>query len=335
MTSGQNYVNHIALVLDASGSMAKHAKELIKVADEQIAYLARRSQELDQETRVTVYTFNSKARCVIYDKDVLRLPSIASFYKPSGQTALVDAALLSQQDLTMTPQKYGDHAFLTFILTDGEENASENKPKHLVNILNGMPDHWTVAVLVPNMRGKHEAKAFGFPADNIAIWDATTSEGVREAGATITRATESFMTGRATGIRGSRALFSTGVDAVNAETVKSLGIKPLSPSQFVLVPVPRDSVIRDFVESTGRGFQVGKAFYQLMKPETIQANKLVAVVEKKTAKVFLGPEARALIGLPDMEVRVRPSYNPDYTIYVQSNSVNRKLIAGTKILLVN
>jgi hypothetical protein len=335
MLSQQNYVNHIALVLDASGSMGKHKDALIKVADEQIAYLAKRSTELDQETRVTVYTFNSTPRCVIYDKDVLRLPSIASLYTPSGQTALIDATLLSQQDLSLTPEKYGDHSFLTFVLTDGEENASNNKPQHLVNILNGLPDHWTVAVLVPNMRGKHEAKSFGFPADNIAIWDTTTSEGVREAGNTIRQATDAYMTARATGVRGTRTLFSTGADAVNAETVKSLGVKPLSANEFVLVPVPRDCVIRDFVETTGRGYQVGKAFYQLSKAETIQANKLVAVVENKTAKVYLNHEARSLIGLPDVEVRVRPNHNPDYTIFVQSTSVNRKLIAGTKLLLLN
>lgn len=331
----QNYVNHIALVLDASGSMAKHKQALIKVADEQIAYLAKRSQELNQETRVTVYTFNSTPKCVIYDKDVLRLPSIASFYNPSGQTALINATLLSQEDLALTPEKYGDHAFLTFVLTDGEDNASTTTPIMLQRMLQSQPDHWTVAVLVPNMRGKHEAKSFGFPADNIAIWDTTSTEGVVEAGETIRQATNSFMQARATGVRGTRTMFSTGTDAVNKKTIAAAGMAPLGPDQYVLVPVPRDSVIRDFVETTGRAYQVGKAFYQLSKSETIQANKNLAVLENKTHKVFLGRQARDLVGLPDMNVRVRPGYNKDYTIFVQSTSVNRKLLAGTKLLLVN
>lgn len=46
-----NYINHIALVLDASGSMQYLAQDVVKVADNQIAYLAQRSNELDQETR--------------------------------------------------------------------------------------------------------------------------------------------------------------------------------------------------------------------------------------------------------------------------------------------
>lgn len=330
----QNYVNHIALVLDASGSMNRRAHDLIKVADDQIAYLARRSKELDQETRVTVYTFNSRAKCVIYDKDVLRLPSIASLYTASGQTGLIDATILSQNDLAMTPEKYGDHAFLTFVLTDGEENASRALPGDLIRLLGSQPDHWTVAVLVPDMRGKMEAKKFGFPPDNIAIWDTTSDSGVAEAGETIRQATDAYMIARASGVRGTRTLFSTGTDAVNKQTVAALGLRPLDPSKFMLIPVPQDATIKDFVERTGRPYITGQAFYQLSKSESIQANKDIAVVENRTAKVYLGREARQMIGLPDIQVRIRPNWNPDYTIYVQSTSINRKLMAGTKLLLL-
>jgi hypothetical protein len=72
MSGSQNYINHVALVLDASSSMSHLSRKVVDVADQQIAYLARRSRELDQETRVTVYVFADKVECVIYDKDVLR-----------------------------------------------------------------------------------------------------------------------------------------------------------------------------------------------------------------------------------------------------------------------
>lgn len=334
MTS-QNYINHIALVLDASSSMNYRAKELISVADGQIAYLARRSKELNQETRITVYVFNHQAKCVIYDMDVLRLPSIADVYKPLGNTALIDATILSQADLALTSQKYGDHSFLTFVLTDGEENVSIDRPGTLAQMLRHQTDNWTVAVLVPDMRGKSEAKRFGFPADNIAIWDINSAAGVSEVGETIRKATDSYMVARSTGIRGTKTLFSTGADAVNKATVTAAGLTPLPSSQFFLVPVPRDTPIKEFVEQTGRTYMLGKALYQLSKTETIQGNKTLAVVENATAKVFLGPEARSLVGLGDTEVRVKPDFNPEFTIYVQSTSVNRKLIAGTKLLLLN
>jgi hypothetical protein len=43
-----------------------HRKDLITVADGQITHLAQRSKELDQETRVTVYTFSNIVECVVY-----------------------------------------------------------------------------------------------------------------------------------------------------------------------------------------------------------------------------------------------------------------------------
>jgi hypothetical protein len=330
----QNYVNHVGMVIDSSGSMAKHRNAVVAVADDQIRYLARRSRELDQETRVTVYSFADQAKCLIYDMDVLRLPSIATLYQVGGNTALIDATILSQKDLAMTPEKYGNHSFLTFVLTDGEENRSQARSFELNKLLTTQPEHWTVAALVPDMRGKAEAKRFGFPADNIAIWDTSSDSGVCEAGDTITAALENYMTGRTRGIRGTRSVFSTGKEAVNKETIAASGLRPLSQDAYLLVPVPRDTPIKEFVESTGRTYKTGSGFYALTKSELIQANKIIAVVENKTAKVFLGPDARSLIGLPDMEVRVRPGYNPDYTIYVQSTSINRKLIAGTKLLMI-
>lgn len=243
-TAKQNYVNHIAIVLDASSSMTHLASQVVTVADEQIKHLAKRSQELNQETRITVYVFADKAECVIYDKDVLRMPSLSKHYGAYGNTALIDATLLAIEDLSLTPQKYGDHAFLLFVLTDGEENRSRNRPDALSSKINGLPAHWTVAALVPNATGKHEAKRFGFLPDNVAVWDATSKRGLEEAGRVVRDATESFMTGRAIGVRGSRSVFSTGADAVNKDTIAAAGLTPMAFNQYKLVPVPKECDIK-------------------------------------------------------------------------------------------
>lgn len=332
----QNYINHVVLVLDASTSMFKHRHNLIKVADDQVAYLARRSQELDQETRVSVYTFSDNVQCLVYDKDVLRLPSISTLYQPDGMTALAGATIKALDDLAQTATLYGDHAFLTWVLTDGQENASRVRDRlNLPGRLRGLPENWTVGVLVPDQRGVFEAKGFGFPADNIAVWDTTNSAGVVEAGETIRKATDNFMVGRSSGIRGTRSLFSTGVDAVNARTVKS-ALTPLRPSQYTLLPVSWVSPIKEYVESRGLApYRPGSAYYQLSKKETIQAGKAVAIREKATGKVYTGPQARDLLGLPaGTEVRVKPDANPDYDVFVQSTSLNRKLLVGTDVLVL-
>lgn len=345
MSGNQNYINHVALVLDASSSMSHLSRKVVEVADQQIAYLARRSGELDQETRVTVYVFADTVECVIYDKDVLRMPSLKQLYRAGGMTALLAAALKSQRELAQTAQLYGDHSFLTFLLTDGQENASHHcpdvparNPRELAETVAEMTrtqqDNWTLAVLVPDQMGKREAMNCGFPKDNIAIWDATSTQGLEEAGQVIRQATEKFMVGRTQGIRGSRAVFSTGAEAVNKNTIKAAGLTPVNPSQYHLIPVARDAAIRDWVTECGHTYRTGSAFYQLSKTEKIQPQKQIAVLEKNTDRVYTGPEARALLGLPDTEARVTPDHNDHFTIFVQSTSVNRKLIPHTRLLLM-
>ncbi|GAA0450961.1 MULTISPECIES: vWA domain-containing protein [Streptomyces] len=345
MSGSQNYINHVALVLDASSSMSHLSRKVVDVADQQIAYLARRSQELGQETRVTVYVFADKVECVIYDKDVLRMPSLKEHYRAGGMTALLAATLKSQRELAQTAQLYGDHSFLTFVLTDGQENASHrcpdvttDVPRNLVQAVSEMiatqEDNWTLAVLVPDQMGKREAMQCGFPKDNIAIWDATSTQGLEEAGQVIQQATENFMVGRAKGIRGSRAVFSTGAEAVNKDTIKAAGLTPVNPSEYQLIPVARAAAIREWVIECGHTYRTGCAFYQLSKSEKIQPRKQIAVLEKKTDRVYTGPQARSLLGLPDTEVRISPDRNDDFTIFVQSTSVNRKLVPNTRLLLM-
>ena len=53
-----------------------------------------------------------------------------------------------------------------------------------------------------------------------------------------------------------------------------------------------------------------------------------------TGRVFSGPAARQLLGLPCAEATVKPGENPAYTVFVQSTSVNRKLVPGTKLLVM-
>lgn len=337
MNSASNIINHIGFVLDASDSMRKHAANLIKVVDGQVKHMALRSQELEQETRVSLWTFSNATniQCVVWDMDVLRLPSIANFYQTNGMTAFIDASLKSIADLSETPERYGNHSFLLYVVTDGEENASNARPEALQKRLETLPEHWTVAALVPNATGKHEAKRFGFPAGNIEIWDATSQQGVHEVGERVRQATDNYMLLRRDGIRSTTSLFSTDARTVNSTTIKQANLKPLPRDSYMLVPVPKDTDIKSFTEDCGRSYRVGNGFYELMKTETIQPNKKIAVVERgPKAQVYVGADARSLIGLPDMIVRVKPDYNPDYAVFVQSTSNNRKLIAHTRYLYV-
>jgi hypothetical protein len=330
-----NYINHVVLVLDASYSMDGHKSNLINVTDSQIEYLAKRSEELNQETRVSIYDFADDVRCLVYDMDVLRLPSIKSLYSTRGRTALIDATLKSLEDLAQTATLYGDHAFLTYVLTDGYNNASRNRPRTLEQRLASLPGNWTVAALVPGTQEKRAAISFGFQPDNVAVWDANSAKGVIEVGKTIRDATENFMQARSKGgFTGTRSLFSTGLDAVNASTVRS-ALTPLDQRSYDVIPVHQDSPIREYIYSRGLDYQIGKGFYQLMKREKIQAQKQIAIREKATGRVYTGDAARDVLGLPHgVEVTVTPNHNPEYDVFVQSTSVNRKLIRNTDVLVL-
>lgn len=336
----QGLTNHVTLVLDRSGSMHTHKDAVIRAVDAQIASLAEMSQKMDQETRVTVVIFDEIVDVLVYDKDVLRLPSIKEYYQPRNMTALVDATLQAIDDLAMIPELYSDHAYLLFVLTDGVENASKNRPSTLAAKVKSLGDNWTVAALVPDMRGEEYAQRCGFPPGNILQWDITSEAGFQRAADTISRATETFMANRAAGVRGSTGIFSTSADAVNAKTIKAAGLEPVKSSAFQVVHVTNDGAmrnpqIRDWVEKeAGHRYTTGRAFYELTKSEKIQPQKSVMVMDKKTKKVYGGQAARNLLGLPDMEVRVRPDFNPDYSIFVQSTSTNRKLVGNTRVLLM-
>lgn len=342
-----NYINHIGLVLDASGSMQPHEDKLIEIADNQIKHLATRSQELDQETRISVWVFSgwNEIRCVVWDKDVLRLPSIKRYYKTMNMTALVDAAMQSISDMETTSQIHGDHSFLLYFLTDGVENDSRKYRAYdlsdrLSRIASQQNTNWTFAALVPDMNAVFEAKKLGFPAGNIQTWDISSTAGLEKAGESILRSADAYMTARSTGLRSTTALFDMSATAVNKATIKAAGLKPLDTSEYVLVPVifpvpfqDGDDRIDNFTERMGYQYVARRGFYQLSsKPVVVQANKEIAVVERKSNKVYTGKNARALLGLPDMNVTLKAGDNPEYDIFIQSTSLNRKLLIGTKYL---
>jgi hypothetical protein len=338
--SSENYINHVGLVVDRSASMSHLAPDVVKAVDGLTNHLALRSKEWDQETRITEYIFNDSPTCIHYDKDVLRLPSLAGSYVPSGNTALLNATAKAIEDMMRTPELYGDHAHILYVLTDGQENSSGYKapytqPHQLNSLLAKLPNNWTVAVLVPDQQAVFEAKKYGFPPDNISIWDSTSARGVIEAGEVIRRSTENFMQARTKGHRSFKNIFQIDVSQLTPAIVSQRLIKLLKHEYDLFDVEFTDWPISSFVEhKTGYPYRKGSTFYQITKPEKVQAYKQVYLLDTRTGYVFGGPEARRLIGLPDSDEKVYPADHPTYDIFIQSTSVNRKLVPGTKVLVL-
>lgn len=345
-TGKQGFINHIGFVLDESLSMSHLADDLIKVADNQIEHLAAASKAHDQETRASVYTFNTGVKCAFYDKDVLRLPSLKGLYRPSGRTALVSATMEAIRELEQTATLHGDHSFLLFVLTDGGDNeSSEEDREAFPDKLANLPDNWTISLLAPDSRTTHYAKMFGFPGYCIERWDYSAA-GVEEVGRKMARATDAYMTMRSTGGKvGKKSVFSLDNESVKSALIQG-DLRVLANSAYKMLSVPRGRglpaeklQIADFVESDcGLRYEKGCAYYQLVKTkerpsELVQYSKRVAIRKKDSGNVYVGDVAREMLGLPEYAaVRIKAEDNPDYDVFIQSSSVNRHLVGGTSLL---
>ncbi|MFF9219505.1 vWA domain-containing protein [Streptomyces viridosporus] len=355
----KHFVNHVALVIDKSGSMRGHSEQLIRVVDEFVKGLQEESDRLGHETRISLYAFDHLVENLVWDMDVKHLPSMRGLYTvENGATALIQASVKALDDLGHIWEEYGEHSFLQVVVTDGEENASGadrtgSRHDHLpdgravldewrgriADKLNSLPDHWTSAIMVPNSLAKRTAQQYGFPTGNISIWDADSAQGVEEAIGTVKTAATRFLQDREQGVRGTKNLFAVGQD-LDMTTVKS-ALTPLDSAKYKLYEVKDEHdgmQIRDFVQSKNHTYVTGMAYYQLGARVSVQASKEVAVFEKSSELVYGGPDARELLfgadGRTNGTLSVKAGHNPDLHVFIQSKSVNRKLKKGTRLLVM-
>lgn len=349
-------INHVILVLDASSSMWNHADDVIKVADAHVGTLADKSKEYDQETRVSVYTFNTydvyggraRIEVPVYDKDVLRMPSVSGYYKADGRTPLCDAMVTVIDDLKMIPQKYGDHAFLVYLLTDGQENQSQ--PANVTRLqheIPRLPGNWTLAAYVPDVYGAQKLQGYGFPKGNIQVWNPSRRGAVREdVGTTMTASADTYYSTRSSGLRSTQDLFTMAAPAV--KDVKK-NLVPLTPGSYRFEDVTEEDLrkvsggrIDEFMQlRTGKPYSPGKAYYEMTKRERIQHYKTLAVVTVNprtgmTEDAYVGENARQLLGLPTdgSDVRVSPGKWKGYRVFILSTSFNRRLQPNTQLLVI-
>ncbi|GHU36380.1 hypothetical protein FACS1894172_19230 [Spirochaetia bacterium] len=129
----------------------------------------------------------------------------------------------------------------------------------------------------------------------------------------------------------------------DVQTLKSFeekGLVPVPPGRFQVLEVEEDIPIKAFVLAHGVEFEKGRGFYELSKPETVQQYKEVILEDKASGDLYTGTEVRNYLGLqPQIEgtrggdhEHIKPAVAREYIVYIQSTSVNRKLIHGTRFL---
>ena len=328
-------INHVILVEDASGSMSHLRQKLIQVTNAQLETFRQEGKRLGQETRISLYTFNTTCRNHLFDVPIDNVHDISQHYATGGSTALIDAVYSAINETLSIAQGKDDHAFLLIALTDGEENASRNATiGTLNNRIKGLPENYTVSVLVPDVRGVNLARQYGFPADNISIWEATEA-GLDEVERTVSASTTSYYAGRSVGRRGTKTFFAPAVGNLSRHAVQTQ-LDELQPSQYQLFPIFRKQAIKEFVEKrTGKPYRIGSVYYSFTKPEKVQKYKQLIAQEVSTGRVYTGQNVRSILGLPTYEVMVNPVSHPKYDLFLQSTSVNRNLLPGTQVIILN
>lgn len=330
----QNLINHIGFVIDASASMRSHESDVITVADDLVKFLGEESVRRSQETRVTTYIFGTDSQAACYDIDVLRSPSLEGLYEATGNsTSLVDACYLAIDEMKQTATLHGDHAFLLYVITDGFENSSRHNGSELARLIKSLPNNWTLACIVPDRMSQQAVMKYGFTLENTRMWDASSSEGVKEVGYAIQSATSSYYDMRASGVRSTSSLFSMNTQTLDNKAVNQVLTK-LNGSSYMVLPVGGSVVqTKELLESRGLPYQNGDVYYQLVKTEHIQPQKNILIRDKKTYDVFSGAQVRQTLGLPNYEVKVNAAHHPDYDIFVQSTAPNRKLMPNTDAIV--
>ena len=323
-------VNHVYFVVDRSGSMMMHAKNVKNVCNALISETGDLIPGV--ENRVSIYTFNNLTSRDLTDGD----PRFASFdsFSPNGGTAINDALQMVLEDIQALRRRVDnrDRTFLVYLVTDGEDNSSRVDVSTVNFSIRTLSDVVTVAAFVPNSFGEKYAQRLGIHPGNVQIWDVT--QDFAKVKDTVTSSMREYATIRSTGAKTSTGLFRPNVMEVQ-KAVNSGSLAEFT-QPLVTLDVTHESEIEPFVKSKLGIYVKGTAYYELTKSEQLGPTKNLLIRHNVSGKVYHGPNARAILGVPSGTTRISVdrSSNAPWKVFVQSTSVNRILKPNTQLIVI-
>lgn len=328
--------DYIALVLDDSCSMSGIASAAHKAFNGIIDGIIAGS--VGRNVFVSVYKFGTTLERVHGWVPAATLRRITSYSPRQGGTRLFDATGMAIDDMRPHEPRdpKADVAFLLHVITDGDENASTQHDAESLRALMGKvqsTDRYTLTFMLPPGAKSGFCSKFGIPDGNVEEWERTTVGVTRSSTATQTGMTQ-YMAQRAQGVRSVKTFYTTDASAIDQSQLRA-SMQDIA-GQVNVWQVKAEADLRDFCEQhSGAPLLKGAAFYQLTKPEkNVQAWKRLLIRRKGSGEIYAGhDDVRRLLGLPTgCDVGVNPGNHGDYDIFVQSASVNRKLVRGTSVI---
>lgn len=331
--------NYVTYVNDHSGSMSSIAHAAAQDYNANIAATKNAATTEMLDTVVSVFGVGMGGgqsqvmrQVTISNPHVLK--PITNWPCPGGTPLFDGIGMAIEFNETLPDAQDPNVSFLIQITSDGQEMHSQTKWRDRYTLGSKIAQmqrtgRWTFVARIP--RGcRHFLDGLNIPAGNIVEWD-TTAEGMAQATAQTTAAMTSFYAARSKGATSSN-VFYTNTQAVDTSKLADISKKVT----LYQVGDNQDGImVRDFILGKRTEYKIGAAFYQLVKTEArVGPNKLLLIRDRKTGAVFAGTEARTMLGLDTFNnARVHPNHGGGgYDIFIQSESVNRKLPKSTGVL---
>jgi hypothetical protein len=325
--------NYIGFANDHSSSMSGLRTTAIEDYNTNVKAVTGAASANMLDTIVSMTRFATSVERVIVNSNPHVLKPLAQ-WPASGMTSLYDGiGDLIEQFENVPDAANTNVSFLIMATTDGGENCSVRySASTLAAKIRKLQqtDRWTFVLRVP--KGHKDSSAIGnlgIPPGNIIEWE-TSSSGMEKATAATTAAVNQFYASRASGQKSSTVFYA------QATAVDTSALVDITKDVSLYVVPAEDSgiEIRDFILRHRMEYLKGSAFYQLTKTEArVQPEKIIAVRDRTTGKIYAGKEARQMLGLPtDKNVRLHPGDHGNFDLFIQSSSVNRKLVGGTGVV---
>lgn len=328
--------NYIGFVNDHSGSMDSLAKAAIVDYNSNITAIKNAANAEMLDTVVSVVGVGYPGGVQVTRQVQISNPHVlkpVTEWATEGGTPLYDGIGNMIELLSSLPDaKNPDVSFLVLVTTDGEESHSgKYSASKLRSLMKEMEatGRWTFVFRLPNVRVSQKITDLDVSVGNIQKWD-TTEAGMAASTVKTAQAMGSYFRSRSAGAKSTTA-FYTDASKVNVAALEDISKKV---SLYVVAPHEEGIQIRDFILTKRMVYLKGAAFYQLTKTEArVSHTKQVLVRDQATGKVFAGAEARKMIGLPtDRNARLHPGDHKAFDLFIQSESINRKLVGGTGVL---
>lgn len=327
--------NYIGFVNDHSGSMGQLALAAAKDYNEIIASIKQAASVEMLDTIVSVVGIGFPAGDEVTQQVVISNPHVlkpVAHWPTNGSTPLYDGIANIIDLYSKLPDSKDPHvSFLIMITTDGQECSSRFQTKVTIKKLlqEKMNDgRWTFVFRVPKGATCFIEK-LGIPSGNIQEWDTTTA-GMATSSAQTQTAVTGYFSARAGGQSASSSFYANAAQ-VNVAALQE--INPKEISLYVVDPADNGIQIQSFILKHRQKYLKGAAFYQLTKTESrVGPEKQILIRDRQTGKFFGGKEARQMLGLPsNQNTRLHPGDHGNFDLFIQSESINRKLVGGTGV----